>query len=135
MFAPVLFVCSLTFLKFPALEKESCRKLTLRTLFERSEAGDARARRMTEMLAHCFAVALQNLALAYNQEAVVFQGDFAWADSHFDECLKKELEQFRYFPRGGLFTIDYDRRDLTKLAAQGGAGKVIEKYFDALAQE
>lgn len=115
--------------------EEACKKLTLKSLFERSQAGDARARRMTEMLAHCFAVALQNLALAYNQETVVFQGDFAWADAFFDECLKRELEQFRYFPRGKLFTIDYDRRNLTRLAAQGGAGKLIEKYFDALAQE
>ena len=89
---------------------------------------------MSGELAHCFAVALQNLALAYNQEMVVFQGDFAWADEHFDKCLKEELYQFRYFPRGGLFSIAYDRRDLMALAAQGGAGKLIEKYFDALAQ-
>ena len=115
--------------------EENCRSLTFKELFERSGAGDERARKTTETLAHCFAVALQNLALAYNQEAVVFQGDFAWADEHFDECLKKELEQFRYFPRGGLFSIAYDRRDLSKLAAQGGAGKLIETYFDALAQE
>ena len=115
--------------------EEGSRTLTLRTLFERSAAGDARARQMSAELAHCFAVALQNLALAYNQEKVVFQGDFAWADAHFDECLKRELSEFRYFPRGGLFSIAYDRRDLTGLAAQGGAGKLIEKYFDALSQE
>ncbi|MBQ2992218.1 MAG: ROK family protein [Clostridia bacterium] len=115
--------------------EEACRSMTFRTLFERSAAGDARAQEATAYLAHCFAVALQNLALAYNQETVAFQGDFAWADSHFDECLKRELNQFRYFPRGGLFTIVYDRRNLAHLAAQGAAGKLIEKYFDALAQE
>jgi len=113
----------------------SSQALTFKALFERSSAGDPHARQMSAELAHCFAVALQNLALAYNQEAVVFQGDFAWADDHFDSCLKEELCQFRYFPRGGLFSIAYDRRDLTGLAAQGGAGKLIEKYFDALAQE
>jgi len=112
-----------------------CREMTFKALFERSAAGEARARQMSAELAHCFAVALQNLALAYNQETVVFQGDFAWADEHFDRCLKDELYQFRYFPRDGLFHIAYDRRDLTGLAAQGGAGKLIEKYFDALAQE
>ncbi len=113
---------------------ESSRTMTFRSLFERSGAGDARARQMSAELAHCFAVALQNLALAYNQETVVFQGDFAWADDHFDACLRRELSEFRYFPRGRLFSIVYDRRDLTRLAAQGGAGKLIEKYFDALAQ-
>ena len=112
-----------------------CSELTFRALFERSASGDLRARQIVAELAHCFAVALQNLSLAYNQEAVVFQGDFSWADEYFDQCLKEELYQFRYFPRGGLFSIAYDRRNLTVLAAQGGAGKLIEKYFDKLAAE
>ena len=109
--------------------------MTLPRLFERSRAGDERARKAGAYLAHCFAVALQNLSLSYNQELVVFQGDLAWADGHFDACLKEELNQFRYYPRGGLFEIAYDRRALSHLAAQGGAGKLIEKYFSALAQE
>ncbi|MBE5799330.1 MAG: ROK family protein [Clostridiales bacterium] len=109
--------------------------MTLRRLFERSAAGEARCQQVSAYLAHCFAVALQNLSLSYNQEMVVFQGDFAWADQHFDECLKEELSQFRYYPRDGLFRIDYDRRELSLLAAQGGAGKLSEKYFSALAQE
>ncbi len=111
------------------------RETTLRTLFERSAAGDAHARTISGELAHCFAVALQNLSLAYNQELVVFQGDFAWADAHFDECLRQELGQFRYYPRGELFAVAYDRRDLSQLAAQGSAGKLIERYFDLLADE
>ncbi|MBQ4266281.1 MAG: ROK family protein [Clostridia bacterium] len=114
--------------------EESAKTLTFRSLFERSALGDERARKATGYLAHCFAVALQNLSLAYNQEMVVFQGDFAWADAHFDACLKEELRQFRYYPRGALFSIEYDRRELTHLAVQGGAGKLIEKYFSALAQ-
>jgi len=115
--------------------EESVKTLSFRMLFERSAEGDERARKATGYLAHCFAVALQNLSLAYNQELVVFQGDFAWADAHFDACLREELSQFRYYPRDALFSIDYDRRELTHLAAQGGAGKLIEKYFNALAQE
>lgn len=116
-------------------EEEICQRMTFQELFLRSARGDARAQEVTAYLAHCFAVALQNLALAYNQETAVFQGDFAWADEHFDACLKRELSQFRYFPRGGLFSITYDKRKLTWLAAQGGAGKLIEKYFSALAEE
>lgn len=116
-------------------EKETAQRMTLRSLFKRSAAGDARARQVSTYLAHCFAVALQNLSLSYNQELVVFQGDFAWADACFDACLKEELGQFRYYPRGALFEIAYDKRELSYLAAQGGAGKLIEKYFSALAQE
>ena len=116
-------------------EQESAEQITLRRLFERSAAGEARARQISAYLAHCFALALQNLSLSYNQELVVFQGDFAWADANFDESLKAELRQFRYYPRGELFAIAYDRRELSVLAAQGGAGKLSEKYFSALADE
>lgn len=116
-------------------EKETAQSMTLRGLFERSAAGDARARKVSAYLAHCFAVALQNLSLSYNQEMVVFQGDFAWADAYFDERLKEELGQFRYYPQGELFAIAYDRRALSLLAAQGGAGKLSETYFSALAEE
>ena len=115
--------------------EEVCAELTIPKLFDLSARGDECARRVTAYLAHCFAVALQNLSLAYNQETVVFQGDFAWADEYFDRCLKGELSQFRYFPDGRLFAIAYDRRNLSLLAAQGGAGKLIEQYFDALIDE
>jgi len=111
------------------------QNLTLRGLFGRSAQGEARAQQISANLAHCFAVALQNLSLSYNQEMVIFQGDFAWADEYFDKSLKAELSQFRYYPRDGLFTIAYDRRELSVLAAQGGAGKLSEKYFNALAGE
>lgn len=116
-------------------DKKACEALTFQTLFERSGQGDARARQVTAYLAHCFAVALQNLSLAYNQEMVVFQGDFAWADDYFDQCLRQELHQFRYYPRGRLFDISYDRRELTALAVQGGAGRLIERYFDELSDQ
>ena len=116
-------------------EEAVADSMTLRELFARSAKGEMRYRQLSAYLAHCFAVALQNLSLSYNQELVVFQGDFAWADSHFDECLKEELGEFRYYPGGTLFSIDYDRRELSVLAAQGGAGKLSEKYFSALAAQ
>ncbi len=114
--------------------EETCAELTFQQLFALSDAGDERARQVTAYLARCFAVALQNLSLAYNQETVVFQGDFAWADEYFDRCLKAELAQFRYYPQGKIFDICYDRSQLPLLAAKGGAGKLSEKYFAALAQ-
>ena len=105
---------------------------TFESLFARSASGDAGARKVVRYLAHCFAVALHNLSLCYNQEIVVFQGDFALADEWFDRCLKEELRQFRYYPNGGLFTISYDRRDLPVLAALGGAELLRKQYFASL---
>ena len=112
-----------------------CQALTIRQVFERSTQGDERAQNIAAYLAHCFAVALQNMSLAYNQEMVIFQGDFAWADETFDRCLKDELREFRYYPDGKLFDISYDRRNLEELAAQGSAGELMKGYFRALACE
>lgn len=105
---------------------------SFRALFEMSRAGNAAAQKTVKYLAHCFAVALHNLSLAYNQEVVVFQGDFAWADSVFDETLRAELSEFRYYPKGKLFEIGYDRRDLALLAARGGAELLRKQYFASL---
>ena len=101
-------------------------------LFARSAEGEEPAQAVVKYLAHCFAVALQNLSLGFNQEKVIFQGDFAMADEVFDQQLKKELRQFRYYPRGALFSIEYDRSSLYEQAAQGAAGKLREKYFERL---
>lgn len=101
-------------------------------LFDRSRAGEAAARETSEALAHCFAVALHNLSLAYNQEAVIFQGDYAQADEAFDRRLKEELREFRYYPSGRLFTIAYDRRPLALLASMGAAEELRARYFDSL---
>lgn len=102
---------------------------TFRKLFENSEAGDIHCREMSLYLAHYFAVILHNISLAYNQEIVVFQGDFAWADHVFDEALKRELAEFVYYSKQHGFTIVYDRRDLMLMAARGETDKMKTEYF------
>lgn len=109
--------------------------LTFPELFSLSAGGDGAAQKTVRHLAHCFASALHNLSLAYDQDTVVFQGDFAWADEVFDQQLKRELQEFRYYPQGRLFEIRYDRRDLSMLAAQGGAELIRRQYFSALAED
>lgn len=104
-------------------------KVTFQTLFAASENGHKLARSIVGYVAHCFATVLHNLALTYNQDTVIFQGDFAYADRHFDECLKQELIQFRYFGDEPSFTIAYDRRQLTKLAARGDSALMQRLYF------
>lgn len=104
-------------------------KVTFQSLFAASENGHKLARSIVGYVAHCFATVMHNLALTYNQDTVIFQGDFAYADRHFDECLKQELSQFRYFEGEPGFTIDYDRRQLTKLAARGDSALMQRLYF------
>ncbi len=104
-------------------------EMTFQKLFEASEAGNQTARKIVAYLAHCFATVLHNLALTYNQDMVIFQGDFAYADQYFDECLTKELQQFRYFPDDSSISILYDKRQLTMLAARGDAALMQRNYF------
>ncbi len=111
---------------------ERAEVFSLHRLFAASEQGNAAARKAVEYLAHCFAVALHNLSLAYNPENVIFQGDFAWADTAFDRQLKAELQEFRYYPQGECFQITYDRRDLAMLAARGSAEQLKRRYFASL---
>jgi len=106
--------------------------LTFQTLFEASAAGDPAAQKVVEHLAGRFAVALHNLALVYNPDVVIFQGDFALADAYFDQCLKQELAEFRYFPEEGVFETYYDTRDLSWLAARGSAAMLRRHYFTSL---
>ena len=115
-----------------ASQGESRDDYSFQDLFASSASGDKAAQKVTCYLAHCFAVALHNHSLAYNQEAVVFQGDFAWADEQFDRQLKKELSEFRYYPGNDPFSIYYDRRDLSVLAARGGAEQLKKMYFYSL---
>ena len=108
-------------------------ELSFRSLFAHSAEGDPAARKVVKYLAHCFAAALHNLSLAYNQELVVFQGDFAWADDYFDSCLKQELEEFRYYPSGECFATVYDKRELPTLAARGGSSQLRKRFFSGMA--
>ena len=109
--------------------------LTFQRLFAQSRRGDKAARKTVEHLARYYASALHNLSLCYNQEVVVFQGDMAWADPYFDQCLKRELNQFHYYPKGEWLTTRYDRRELSTLAARGDAALLRKKYFAAMSYE
>ena len=111
---------------------EISQGLTMRGLFALSAQGETHAQAVVRYLAHCFAVALHNLSLAYNQEVVVIQGDFAHADALFDRCLREELTQFCYYPAQEPFEIVYDHRDISMLSLCGGAEVLKKKYFAAL---
>ena len=106
--------------------------VTFQSLFAASAEGNGDAREVVVYLAHCFAVALHNLSLVYNPDVVVFQGDFALADEYFDQCMMAELVQFRYYPHDGVFYTAYDRRELTLLAAKGGAALLKRRFFAGL---
>ncbi len=104
--------------------------LTIPDVFAFSEGGDPLARNLTEYLAENFAQALRNISLVFDPDLVVFQGDYAYADPYFDQCLREKLSAFRYFPNSAPFDIRYDRRSLDQLDAQGSYIALAEQFFD-----
>lgn len=106
--------------------------VTFETLFVASRQHHPQARLAVRYLAHCFAIALHNLSLVYNPSDVVFQGDLAYADEYFDQCLLGELKEFRYYPAEGVFSTHYDRGDLAALAARGGASLLKRHFFSTM---
>lgn len=125
--------------KFPEsiLLRRGKEHVTLRQLFEASENCDILARRVVEHLAHTFAVAIRNICLVFDPDTIVFQGDYAYADTFFDVQMKKKLREFQYFPSDSPFDILYDRRPLDYMNAVGSLTALIRQFFDdpALYQE
>lgn len=108
---------------------EPLEELSIPGVFRASKAGDELARRLSGYLAECFAIALRNVALAYDPDVVVFQGDYAEADDHFRQTLMDRVGQFRYFSGGIPFELRFDHRELTEMDTQGSLIALTEGYF------
>jgi len=97
-------------------------------LFSYSLDGDESARAIVRKLAHWFAITLHNVTLIYNPDVVLFQGNFSYADAYFDNCLRNELNSFRYLI-GETVQICYDRTPLELMAAKGGIDMLRRVFF------
>lgn len=119
--------------RFPdsILLRNPANSFTIPDVFAASGDGDPMARFLTEYLAKNFAQALRNISLVFDPDLIVFQGDYAYADSHFDKCLRENLSAFRYFPSDVPFDLRYDRRPLDELDAQGSYIALCKLLFDS----
>ncbi len=102
---------------------------TFQDIFGASDSNDAYARTLVDLLAERFAMALQNISLVFNQDIVIFQGNFSAADPYFDERLMAHLTKFRYFPEGRPFETRYDKRALSNLVNMGALYELNRMYF------
>ncbi len=116
--------------KYPqsVLLKSAIETLSMPEIFAASSAGDPLAEKLVRYIAEQFALALRNISLVFDPDLVVFQGDYACADELFDQHLKQQLSVFRYYSNGMPFDIQYDRRSLLDLDAQGSL-IALEKLF------
>lgn len=105
------------------------QQVTIAEIFRCSQEGDPLARELVNYLARVFATALRNISLVFDPDQIVFQGDYAQADSFFDRRLREYLGEFQYAP--DPFEIRYDRRPLAEMDALGSYIALTERYFDA----
>lgn len=117
--------------KYPSstLLRGPTASLTMPEIFAASAAGDALSSYLVRYIAQRFGLALRNISLVFDPDLVVFQGDYAYADSLFDSQLREVLSSFRYYSAGTPFEIKYDRRSLLDLDAEGSYIALADLFF------
>ena len=70
-------------------------------------------------MARIVSIALRNITVVFDPELVIFQGDFAYADDHFNRRLIDYMNEFQYYSTSEPFAVRYDRRDLFEMDASG----------------
>lgn len=111
------------------LAKIAPEGINLHHLFFASQQADPYARRYVIRLADCFAVLLRNIAMVFNPEVVYFVGDYAVADSFFDERIHETLSSCHYLASSTPIEIRYDSRLLPLLDAKGSAIALLDHFF------
>lgn len=103
-------------------------KITIPTIFFFSQQEDPLSQIIVEYLARHFAVALRNVAIAFDPDFVVFLGDYTCANSYFDLQLQKNLMAFRYFHAEKPFETVYDVRHPVEMGIYGTYLMLVEDY-------
>ena len=113
------------------LNRVPMEELTVETVFAASAQGDAYARSLVSDLARYFAMALRNITLVFDPNLVVFYGDFAYADDHFQQEFKRQLSEFQYYPEEGPFQLELDRHPIEDLDLRGSYVLLLDHIFSA----
>lgn len=112
------------------LTQQPVDSITLEDVFRGSAQQDRFCRVLVTKLANYFALAIRNITLVFDPEVIIFQGDYANADSYFDTLIKKELSSFQYYLPSREFDIRYDSRPLYDLDAIGAAYSLSSFFFN-----
>ena len=119
--------------RFPASPLSALEAMTVRDVFKASAAGDALAGWLSGCAARQYAHALRNLALVFDPDRVVLQGEYAHSDAVFREKLREELMTFKGFTRDDApempFKLEADDRPLRTLASLGAYTLLIDRLF------
>jgi len=111
-----------------ALKSVEPAALTIRTIFEASNAGDALAQAVVDEAAHWFAIGLSNLVLAYDPEIIVLQGIFAEAGDYFIRQLRRKINEVSLVHIKKNVQIEYSKFG-RNAGVLGAAAFVIAEYL------
>lgn len=111
-----------------ALKAVEPAALTIRTVFEASNAGDTLAQAVVDEAAHWFAIGLSNLVLAYDPEMIVLQGIFAEAGDYFIRQLRRKINEVSLVHIKKNVQIEYSRFG-RNAGVLGAAAFVIAEYL------
>lgn len=107
--------------------------LTIRDIFAASARGDGLGQWLSAYAGRHFSGALRNLALLFNPDRVVFQGDFAWVDGVFLDAVRSDQSAFKCLePEGtacGPFEIALDTRPPAALTPPGAYSLLIDRLL------
>jgi len=102
--------------------------LSLQALFDAANAGDALAREIVEEAAGWFAVGVANIALMYDPEIILIQGDYAGGGDFFIEKAREKADRVSLLglPKG--IVLEYSSLGRER-GVVGAACYMIENYF------
>lgn len=117
--------------KYPPSTLEPVKDtLTIPEFFEHSRAGDPLAQYISIGMGWVFGTVLRNICLTFDPDLVIFQGDYAFADQTFKDSLLREVDKF-CIARNGSFSLEFDRRPLAELDAEGSFMALAHRYFSS----
>lgn len=105
------------------------KDLTLTDIFEASASNDMTARKADEYAAVLFSAMIHNINLAFDADTIILLGEYAAADEHFLEILKKEISRFVYYPENYIPDIRTDRTPLERMLLEGSVFNMLHQFY------
>lgn len=107
------------------------KDLKLNHILDAAENGDLMARAVVKDTAWAFSAALHNIALNFDPEIVIIQGNYACAGEWFVDCIREGMACFPRNTEEISFEIVFDKRPLIELQMLGGTKLLTRRFFSS----
>jgi predicted NBD/HSP70 family sugar kinase len=101
---------------------------SLQELFDAANSGESVAREVVDEAAGWFAIGVSNIALMYDPEIILIQGDYAGGGPFFMERLREKADKVSLLGLHKGIEIEYSSLGRER-GVVGAACYIIEDYF------